>query len=434
MRHIAVKLIQRHTPIIIGVTGSVGKTTAREAIYGVLSHKFTAVRNDENYNNEFGVPLTVMGVKPLDGPKSILKKIIFLWSAFKALLRAYGILGGTFPKMLVLELGADRPGDISYLVNVVKPQIGVITAVGEVPVHVEYYASPEAVIMEKSELIRCLPVNGLAVLNYDDQTVLDMKKYAKCPVSTFGFYDGADVRVSEVSFFANDARSDIGGLSFKIHQGENFIPVRIHNFLGTHQLYGVLTAVVVGAHLGLNLVEISEALDLIEFPKGRMKLLKGIKETTLIDDTYNASPIATIAALDVLNEYGNSARRLGKKKVRKIAVLGDMKELGKYETEAHRLIGVRAGECADIVIAVGQAARFTAEAAESILGPAKVFYYHDTEEAKIKIQNLMKEGDIILVKGSQSMRMEKIVKEIMGEPELAKELLTRQTGKWASTA
>mgnify|MGYP001577102057 CR=1 FL=1 len=176
LKILARRVINRYKPIVIGVTGSVGKSFAKEAIYHVLSRKFWVWKNDENFNNEIGVPMAVLGIKLISGRSFIASKFKLLAGLVGGIWLGCGPFKQKYPGILVLELAADRPGDIKYLVDIVKPQIGVITAVGEVPVHVEFYASPQAVAKEKSKLVEQLPPHtGLAVLNYDDQTVLDMK-------------------------------------------------------------------------------------------------------------------------------------------------------------------------------------------------------------------------------------------------------------------
>ncbi len=426
LKLLAQKVIKRYQPVVVGVTGSVGKTTAKEAIYSVLSRKFLVWRNKENFNNELGVPMTVLDIDPKQ------KKLGMVGQLMRAFWLAYGLSGQEYPKVLVLELAADRPGDIGYLIEVVQPQIGVVTAVGEVPVHVVFYASPEAVAQEKAKLIEFLPQQGgLAVLNYDDQTVLDMKEKSKAKVVTFGFSNSADVWVSDISYFASDDSKSVGGLSFKINQGSTFLPVRINDLIGSHQLYGILAATAVGSHFEINLIDISHSLENIDLPHGRMNLLRGIKNSIIIDDTYNASPLSMHAALDALRDFATARDALeGAKTGRRIAVLGDMRELGKYEVQAHQAVGNFAAERCDILITVGLAAKFIASAAFNQMAKENIMSFDDSKEAKSKIKEIIPENDVILVTGSQGMRMEKIVEEIMSEPERASELLCRQYGKW----
>ena len=410
LKILAKRAIKRYKPAVIGITGSVGKTFAKEAIFCVLSRKFWVRKNDENFNNEIGVPMAVLGIKPALRRGAVASKLKILAGLFRGVWLGYG-LRQKYPKILVLELAADKPGDIKYLTDIVRPQIGVVTAVGEVPVHVEFYASPQAVAKEKSKLIEQLPLcNGLAALNYDDQTVLDMKERTKAKVVTFGFSNSADVWVSDTSYFVTDDGRNIGGLSFKINQDSTFIPARVNNLVGTQQLYGVLAAVVVGLHFGMNLIDICGMLENVELPEHRMNMVSGVKDTTIIDDTYNASPLAVRAALDTLRDFTKAKNSLsGAKRCRKIAVLGDMRELGKYEIEAHRAIGNLVGERADILVTVGAAAKFIADSAANQMKLNSVFSFDTSDEAKEKIQEIIREGDVILVKGSHAMELMQVV-------------------------
>ncbi len=438
LKILAKKVISRYRPIVIGITGSAGKTFAKDAVFHVLSKKFWVRKNDENYNNEFGVPLTVLGINPklstANFSFSNWRRVVSFWpKLFGGLWLAYGVPKPDYPKMLVLELAAAKPGDIDYLTDIVRPQVGIITVVGETPVHVEFYASPKAVAQEKSKLIEQLPAHdGLAVLNYDDQTVLDMKERTKAKVVTFGFSPpagggggGPDVWVSDTAYFAADDSStgstpsinsgpaNIGGLSFKVSYGNVFVPARINNLIGVHQLYGALAAVAVGLHFGMNLVDICGMLENVELPKHRMNLIPGIKNAAILDDSYNASPIAMHAALDTLRDFAKARDSLsGAKPSRKIAVLGDMRELGKYEIEAHRAIGNLVGERADILVTIGTAAKFIADSAANQMKPDSIFSFDTSDEAKAKIQEIIQEGDVVLVKGSHSMEMVKIVDEV----------------------
>ena len=423
LKVLAKRVIRHYRPTVVGITGSVGKTFAKEAIYHVLSRKFLVGKNDENFNNEIGVPMAVLGIKPALRQGAIASKLKILAGLFRGIWLGYGIRQ-KYPDVLVLELAADKPGDIEYLAGIVRPKIGVVTAVGEVPVHVEFYASPQAVAKEKSKLIEQLPLyDGLAVLNYDDQTVLDMKERTKAKVVTFGFSSSADVWISDTSYFVTDdpsmdsGQANIGGLSFKINQDSTFIPARVNNLVGTQQLYGILASVVVGLHFGINLVDICGMLENVELPERRMNLVRGVKDTTIIDDTYNASPLAMHAALDTLRDFTKAKNSLGGgKRCRKIAVLGDMRELGKYEIEAHRAIGNLVGERADILVTVGTAAKFIADSAANQMKPGSIFSFDTSDEAKAKIQETIREGDVILIKGSHAMEMEKVVEEIKQKP------------------
>jgi UDP-N-acetylmuramoyl-tripeptide--D-alanyl-D-alanine ligase len=415
LKILAKQVINRYKPTVIGITGSVGKTFAKEAISHVLNRKFWVWKNEENFNNEIGVPMAVLGIdtKRFQVSGSRFQSISHKLKAISSSLwLAYGWPKQKYPEILVLELAADRPGDIQYLVDIVKPKIGVITAVGEIPVHVEFYASPQAVAREKSKLIENLPTDGLAVLNYDDQTVIDMKEKTGAKALTFGFSNRADIWISDISYFAADDGKDVGGLSFKINNGDIFVPARINNLIGAHQLCSAMAAAAVGLRLGMNLVDISGALENVEPPERRMKLLRGIKNSAIIDDSYNASPLSVRAALDALRDFAKARSSFSGIRGRKIAVLGDMRELGKYEIEAHRAIGNLVGERANTLITVGAAAKFIADSAANQTKQGSIFSFNTADEAKTKVQEIIREGDVVLIKGSRAMQMEKIVEEI----------------------
>lgn len=414
------KILAKYKPKIIGITGSVGKTSTKEAVFSVLAPYFYARRNLKNYNNEIGLPLTVIGAE--SGGHSVLR-----W--FGILLRGFAIwlLPVKYPEILILEMGADHPGDIKYLTDMVRPSIGIVTAVA--PVHTEFFGTVEKVAEEKSILIKVLPKDGVAILNYDDPRVRAMREKSVCRAVAYGFEAMADVRAIEsaVSFHALGVPGhDMGGIHFKLSQGQNAIPVYLTGVLGRQQVYSALAAASVGLALGLNPIQISEALRGYHPPAGRMNLLSGIKGTTIIDDTYNASPVSVGAALDVFKILPKN------EETKFYACLGDMLELGKDSVQMHREIGWKVAEIgADVLIACGALAKDIAVGArEGGMGESQVFHFAKPGEAGKFLQEKIKSGDVVLIKGSQGIRMEKAVKEIMAEPMKAGELLVRQGPEW----
>jgi len=415
----------RYKPQIVAITGNVGKTSTKEAIASVLSSTKRVRSGKGNLNNEFGVPLVIVGNWMDDYYEG--GNTLWFWLKVLVLGSWFLVLGRNYPEVLVLEFGADKPGDIKKLVKKFRPHIGIVTAVGEIPVHIEFFSGSEAVAREKSKLIEALEPTGYAILNADDDVVLDMKEKTKARVLTYGFGDGASIKVSNFEYKV-DGNMPIG-VTFKLHYGgeylpagrQGFVPVNINGSLGKSQAWSAAAAAAVGVALGLNLVEISDALSYYDGPKGRLKILAGIKNSWIIDDTYNASPASTHLALDTLKSLPAK---------RKIAVLGDMLELGKYTIQAHQAVGDLAGSFVDLLICVGSKAKFIADSAENQMPKENIFIFEESDMAKNKIQELVKEGDLILVKGSQGVRMEKIVEEIMAEPEKKKELLVRQSKKW----
>ena len=414
--------IRKYKPLIIGITGSVGKTSTKEAIFAVLKNKYRARRSEKNYNNEIGLPLTILGI-PHCG------KNIFKWFSeffrvvLHVLLRPY-----QYPEILILEYGVDRPGDMNYLLSIVRPKVAVVTAIGDIPVHIEFFKDTEELIAEKVKLVAALPSDGTVVLNHDDYAVFDMGEKTKARVLTFGTEEQADLRITnyELRIAVDQKFGDIlKGITFKIEYDGNVVPVRLGGALGLASAYAATAAAAVGLGLGLNLVEISEALQEYISPPGRLRLLKGNKNSLILDDTYNASPESMRVALETLKSIPAK---------RKIAVLGDMLEIGKYTEQAHRAVGDQAAEFVDLLFTVGSRAKFIAdEAGQNFISQnpdRQIFKYDDSLAAGRALDPLILEGDLILVKGSQTMRMEKVVEEIMAHPEKASELLVRQDGYW----
>lgn len=395
IRQLAIWTLHKYQPGIIAVTGSVGKTSTKEAIYAVLKkHRFVRASKG-NFNNEIGMPLTILG-----DWKEIHGRLFWLKMIGSALMRLVFRL--KYPELLVLEYAADKPGDIKYLTDIAKPQIGVVTAIGDIPVHVEFYSGPEAVAREKAKVVEALPATGFAVLNYDDEVVLDMKERTRAHIMTYGFNEGAQVQITNFEVRMDGDRP--GGIGFKLNYGGSFVPVRLEGSFGKAQAYAAAAAAGVGIIFGLNLVKIAEALLEYEAPEGRGRLIDGVKHTYIIDDTYNASPLSMETAIETVGKLDAK---------RKIAVLGDMLEIGKYAVEAHEEVGKLAGKKFDLLITVGARAKFIAEGAnQSGMAKRNIYSFDTAEEAAPEVQKLIKKGDLILIKASHSIGLEKIVEEI----------------------
>lgn len=413
LRFLATRILRKHQPLVIGITGNVGKTTAKEAIDTVLRSHFRTRRSVKNYNNEIGVPLTILGCESA-GKSS--------WGWLKIFLTGWTgwLFGKDYPEILVLEMGADRPGDIKYLTDFVPCFISVVNAVGEIPVHVEFFADSQALAQEKSQIIKVLPENGWAILNYDDSLVRNMRQLTRARTLLFGFDERADIAGSDFGLLKEN--DEPAGIALKVNYQGKSVPLRLPHLLNQHQAYSALAAVACGVALDLNLIEIVEALRKFKPLPGRLCPLAGIKNSLILDDTYNAAPAATLAALDTLAQFN---------KRRRVAVLGDMLELGGQTEKAHRQVGLKAAETLDLLITVGLRAKFIGETAQKQgLAPTKIYHFNDAESAMAQMEDLIQAGDVILVKASQGMRLEKIVKDIMAEPSRAKELLVRQDETW----
>lgn len=412
-------ILKKYKPIVVAITGSVGKTSTKEAIYTVLQKKYNTRRSTSSFNNEIGVPLTVIGV---DSPG----KNILGW--FKILFKVFNLVlfKTDYPEVLVIEMGADHPGDIYYLTSFIPIDVGVLTAIA--PVHLEFFKTIENILKEKQILIEMVKKDGAVVINGDDWMVRQSIRKTKSTVYTFGIENTNTVKAVEVKLSTgNDHnKQEISGLSFKLIYRGNSVPIFLPGVLGKHQVYVALAAAAVGLSLDCNLVEIADALQRFKSPKGRMNLIIGIKDTIIIDDTYNSSPAAAKAALEVLAEIPTSG------KGRKLAVFGDMLELGNYTEQGHREVGHKTAELnIDFLLCVGEKSRDIGRGAkEAGMGEERIYYFSDNDKVVDFLKRLIKKNDVILVKGSQGTRMEKVVKAIMVNPENAKLLLVRQDKSW----
>ena len=402
-------ILTRFKPKIIAVSGTVGKTSAKEAVALVLGSEFDIRKSEKSYNSEIGVPLAIIGAKT--GWGSFKQWMLIILKGIKVFL-----LSADYPKILILEMGVDRPKDMEKMVSWVKPYAAVITAMGTVPVHVQYFSGPEELINEKRKLVECLSDNNWAILNIDDKAAANFRKNTKAQIISYGFSESADL-------VASNYKMDSDGIVFKVNYKGNIVPVRLDKFFGRHNVYIILAAIGAGLACGINLVKSVEAVSVMKPPRGRMNLLEGINNSLIFDDSYNSSPIAVEAAVEVLSEYPAK---------RRIAVLGDMKELGAFSQSEHKRIGemLRAKDVW-LLFTVGPEAKFIAEGArKSGFDAFKIFEFSNSMEAGEAVKKIIQEGDLILVKGSQSARMEKAVEIIMAHPEDKETLLVRQEKEW----
>ncbi len=418
LKILAQLILKKYQPVVVGITGSIGKTSTKEALVAVLSQKMRVRASYKNYNNEIGLPLSVIGA---DSPGRD------IWGWLKVFLRALSLWlfrSSSYPEVLVLEMGIDRPGDLGYLLRIAPVNVGVVTGVSYA--HLEFFGSVTNIKKEKQVLIEKLDKKGLAVLNYDNELSREMAEVSQARILTYGLKEGANLRAQDITCNFTKEGYELNGINFKLNYNGSIVPVYMKNVLSETALYAALAAAAVGTYFDLNLVEIAQALGTFSLPKGRMSYLPGIKHTFLIDDSYNSSPEAALAALDVLKRIKVEPNS------KKYAVLGEMLEIGPYTEEGHQVVGRQVAENkADYLIAVGERARgFIRGAKDSGLEDDAIFYFDKPEEAGRFLQNRIKAGDVLLVKGSQGARMEKIVKELMAEPERAAEFLVRQGKEW----
>lgn len=409
----AKKTLQRFHPMIIGVAGSIGKTSTKEAIFCAISQSFTVRKSTKSYNNEWGVPLTILGIE--SGYASPLEWFRVIRHARKV---ASG-KGGKFPSVIILEMGSDHVGDVEQLMRLAPPTIGVLTAIA--PVHLEFFGSFENVKKEESTIIRNLDGNAFGVVNGDDPDTYPVAKSSKVSCLTFGKNEGVDVLAKDILIHA--AKNGVVGIQFTLWHQEKDVEVFLPNALGLPHVYSALAAAAVGIHLRMSLEDIAKGLLNFSPIAGRMRRVDGIKKTNIIDDTYNSSPKAVEAALHVLKEFPIAHHRF--------AVLGDMAELGNATPRLHHEVGLWVKPFADVLITVGEKAVHIAEGArESGMSEDKIFSFGKAKDAGKFLQERIHEQDVILVKGSQAVRLERIVKEIMQEPSQAKDILVRQEPYW----
>nr|WP_288087803.1 UDP-N-acetylmuramoyl-tripeptide--D-alanyl-D-alanine ligase [Roseiflexus sp.] len=351
-----------YNPVVIGITGSVGKTSTKEVTASVLQRSFRTLKSPRSYNSEATLPIVLLKLT-------------------------------ADHQVAVLEMGMYGPGEIAHLAALARPRLGIVTNVG--PSHLERMGSIEAIQRAKSELPQALPEDGFAILNIDDPRVRAMAEVTRARPFFYGLDPAADLWADAI-----ESRG-LQGVSFRVHyQGDGLhltLPL-----LGRHSVHTALAAASAGLLLGMEWEAIIAGLR-SEGAQLRLLAVPGINQTTLIDDTYNASPASMQAALNLLAELDG----------RRIAILGDMLELGSIEEEAHRMVGARAAEVAQILITVGQRARWIANEAQQAGLPADQVYAVDDNDAAAHLaRNLLAPGDFVLIKGSRGMFMETIVSQL----------------------
>jgi len=396
-------LKKAHTQVI-AVTGSMGKTSTKEAIYAILKDRFNILRNPKGFNTELGMSLAILSENE-SGFSSIK-------SWFQILKRAL-LEPKPFFQKAILEMGADHPGDIKKLIRIAPPSIAVITHVAPVHLGPGQFKDINDIAREKSMLIKNLPVSSVAIVNYDDPLIRAMETKARRV--TYGTEEPAMIRATDISSTAKNLRFTV---HFQDQAQEFVVPL-----LGQFQVYLCLAATAVGLELGVTLASAAAALKSFSLPPGRMNPIDGINQSMIIDGSYNASPYTMARSLELLREL---------KADRKIAAIGTMNELGEMTKEAHLTVGKQAAEITHLLIAVGpEAAHIKQGAMDAGMPEAQIFTFLDSEEAGHFLKERIQPKDLILVKGSQNrVRMEKLVKMIMEKPEDAPKLLCRQEEAW----
>ncbi len=407
-------ILKKYKPKIVAITGNIGKTSTKDAVFSVMSKDFYTRKSEKSFNSDIGIPLTILGRQnawsnPIGWAKNILYGIEIL------------LVGRSYPEWLILEVGADRPGDIKEISKWLKPDVVVLTAFAKVPVHIEFFKGREEVIKEKRYLADALKHDGYLIVNGDDDDAMKIREELKNNSIVFGTDKVSDLVASDIKIYYENKKPV--GMTFKACYKDNIIPIILKGSLGMQNIYSSLAALAVGMSQKINLIRASEALLNHESPRARIKIIGGINDSIILDDTYNSSPAALENALLMLGEIKGMKR--------KIAVLGDMLELGKHSSDEHYSAGKLVAESANVLVTVGVRARKIAEGAlDSGMSEENIFQFDDSVSAGEFMKDFVKKDDCILAKGSQSIRVEKVVLKIMAEPEKAKDLLIRQEEEW----
>ncbi|MDB5260648.1 MAG: hypothetical protein JWN37_879 [Candidatus Nomurabacteria bacterium] len=404
-------VLDRFNPFIIGVTGNLGKTSTKDAIYAVMKTKYHTRRSEKSLNTEFGVPLTILGEKsgwgnPYRWLIIVVKGFFVPWSK-------------NYPTHLILEIGADRPGDIKNIATWIKPDITVVTQFGQVPVHVEFFKDREEVIKEKGYLVEALKENGVFIYNADDNDSVKLLDKTKARKISIGIHEKSDIQAQNVKLYG----SPIEGTEADVTLDGETHHIVLPEVAGKSPVYSSLPAFAVARELGIEPDIAAASLRDSDKPKGRMRILKGMNNSIIIDDTYNASPKATEHGLKTLSEIETKGR--------KIAVLGDMLELGDYTHDEHYKIGKEAAKVCHKLYTVGIRARVMAEGAlDEKMDDANIMQCDRSIDAGKELVQVIEEGDIIYIKGSQSIRMERCVRMILAEEHDPRRVLVRQEKEW----
>ncbi|MEK7673164.1 MAG: UDP-N-acetylmuramoyl-tripeptide--D-alanyl-D-alanine ligase [Patescibacteria group bacterium] len=390
---------------IIAITGSVGKSSAKDAIYTILNTRFRVKKTKKNMDSDFGLLLTILDIE--SGFNSATK---WSWYLIKGFMHC---VTRDHSDVLLFELGVDQPGEMDFLTSVLKPDIAIVTQISPVHLGPGQFKDINEIFEEKIKLVKAMDSRGIAILNIDNPYLENFrKKNRKKTTLTYG-------KDKEADFWVSQIKESLEGLDFILHHDNKRYDVHL-NVVGECQFYAIMPAVICGVMMGMNVEDCVEAAKKFSLPAGRMSVIPAIHGATILDSSYNSSP-------DALKEALNTLKNIEPER-RKIAVLGSMNELGEESKILHKSVGEMVPECAEMLITVGaEAVHFASAAKEKGMGEDVVFSFRNALDAAEFFKNKIKKGDLILVKGSQqNVKLENFVKELMEEPEKARELLVRQ--------
>ncbi len=406
-------IIKKYNPKIIGITGSVGKTSTKDALYQALKDSYRVRKSAGNLNTELGAPLAFIGYSNSPTKNNEWLKIIL--KGVKEII----IKNKNYPKIIISELAADKPGDIKYLTNFIQPDIGIVTAIGEIPVHIEFYKNSMQVAEEKSHVLLSIKNNGLAVINRDDPHYQTLNKAVvsnTIKAKTFGFKNKADVQILDYKILENEESQILLRHKNKDHT------VILKNCYGESFAYICSSVFAVCVSLKISPKKIIKSLQNLKPSLGRLYKIEGINNSIILDSSYNAAPLSMKSSLETLDKFPGK---------RKLAVIGDMLELGKFSEKEHQKIGEIAAKTCDYLFFVGEKREILKNSAlKAGLQKDKIFTFKKSNEVTKILKKIITSGDVILIKGSQGVRTERVVYEIMKNKEQAGSLLVRQTNYW----
>jgi len=410
-------IIDKYQSTVIMVAGDVGKTTTKDAVFEVIKNNFSAQKSQKSFNSELGLSLSIIGCDTgWNSPKAWLGIIR----------KGLGLIikkNPEFPEYLVLELGDRKPGDSKKITSWLKPDILVLTKVDDIPTHVEFFESIAESRQEKTDIVKDLKPEALVVTCADDENALEAIEKSKrkdIEIVTYGHKES----FAKIGDIKNEKRGSVIGVATKITIEGKDNDIFIPGYLGHGIAYSMTAGILVGLALGMKASEAVQAANQAsDLPKGRLRVIPGVKKTTLIDDTYNAGFASTQLALEVLKTTPGSGKR--------IALLADMLELGEHTKDAHEKIGAVCSNYCNVLIVVGPKAKIIAEKArKSGMRASNVFTFSNSREAGKFAEQMMEPGDVVLIKGSQGLRMERATQEMMLHPEKREKLLVRQEREW----
>ncbi|MBD3238724.1 MAG: hypothetical protein GF332_03760 [Candidatus Moranbacteria bacterium] len=419
LRLITKKIIKKYKPQIIAISGSLGKTSTKNAAFQVIKSKFKKVQmSPGGLNTELGVPLSVMGVD-----REVENNFSFWFWVIKRALKVYSGKIKT-PPVLILEMGVDRPMDMDKLIKMTKPDIAILTNIRSS--HLKNFKNKSLLVKEKLKLIQNVDKSGTVIINGDDEQLKRYSQKLRCKVITYGLQKDNLIKARDITQKCSieEIKKGNWGLSYKLNYRKNIIPINLKKILGKSQVYASLAAVSLGIAMDLSLLDIADSLKNYQSPKGRLNIITGLKNSVIIDDSYNASdPLSVVNGLKILRKT---------KALKKIAVISDMLELGKFKKKAHLQAAKKALETANVIFTIGERSKIIHNYCRknSKIKSHIIKHFENKKDLIKDTAEVLNKNCAVYVKGSQGMRMEKVVKALMKEPAKARQFLVRQSSEW----